>query len=127
MLKRTVVCRDVTEEKLSEKVVVNGWVQRKRNLGGLLFFDIRDRSGIVQVVFDPDKVSEEKFKLARSVKTESVVGISGTVQKRVSENPNLKTGKVEIIVEDMEIFSMSEDLPFNPFSDQETAHTDHRV
>ncbi|MCD6426560.1 MAG: aspartate--tRNA ligase [Caldisericaceae bacterium] len=123
MLKRTVVCRDVTEEKLSEKVVVNGWVQGKRNLGGLLFFDIRDRSGIVQVVFDPDKVSEEKFKLARSVKTESVVGISGTVQKRVSENPNLKTGKVEIIVEDMEIFSMSEDLPFNPFSDQETDET----
>ncbi len=123
MLKRTVVCGDVTEEKLSEKVVVNGWVQRKRNLGGLLFFDIRDRSGIVQVVFDPDKVSEEKFKLARSVKTESVVGISGTVQKRVSENPNLKTGKVEIIAEDMEIFSMAEDLPFNPFSDQETDET----
>ncbi len=123
MLKRTAVCGDVTEEKLSEKVVVNGWVQRKRNLGGLLFFDIRDRSGIVQVVFDPDKVSEEKFKLARSVKTESVVGISGTVQKRVSENPNLKTGKVEIIAEDMEIFSMAEDLPFNPFSDQETDET----
>ncbi len=123
MLKRTAVCGDVTEEKLSEKVVVNGWVQRKRNLGGLLFFDIRDRSGIVQVVFDPDKVSEEKFKIARSVKTESVVGISGTVQKRVSENPNLKTGKVEIIAEDMEIFSMAEDLPFNPFSDQETDET----
>jgi aspartyl-tRNA synthetase len=123
MLKRTVVCGDVTEEKLLEKVVVNGWIQRKRNLGGLLFFDIRDRSGIVQVVFDPDKVSEEKFKLARSVKTESVVGISGTVQKRVSENPNLKTGKVEIIAEDMEIFSMAEDLPFNPFSDQETDET----
>lgn len=123
MLKRTVVCGDVTEEKLSEKVVVNGWVQRKRNLGGLLFFDIRDRSGVVQVVFDPDKVSKEKFKLARSVKTESVVGISGTVKKRVSENPNLKTGKVEIIAEDMEIFSMAEDLPFNPFSDQETDET----
>ncbi len=123
MLKRTVVCGDVTEEKLSRKVVVNGWVQRKRNLGGLLFFDIRDRSGVVQVVFDPDKVSEEKFKLARSVKTESSVGISGTVQKRVSENPNLKTGKVEILAEDIEIFSMAEDLPFNPFSDQETDET----
>ncbi len=120
MLKRNIVCGEVTENKLGEEVIVNGWVQRKRNLGGLLFFDLRDRSGVVQIVFDPDKISEEKFKLARSIKTESVIGVRGVVQKRVSENLNLKTGKVEILASEVEVFSMAEDLPFNPFSDQET-------
>ncbi len=123
MLKRNIGCGELSEKDEGKEVIVNGWVQRKRNLGGLLFYDLRDRSGLVQVVFDPEKFSPEKFKEAQSVKTESVVGIKGVVQKRVSPNPRLKTGAVEILAKELEIFSMAEDLPFNPFSEQETDET----
>jgi aspartyl-tRNA synthetase len=113
MLKRTVNCGEVFEDIVGKTVIINGWIHRKRNLGGLLFLDIRDRSGIVQVVFNP-----VKFEDLGTLKTESVIGVKGIVQKRVTENPNLKTGKVEIVAEQVEIFSQAEDLPFNPFSGQ---------
>ncbi len=118
MLKRTINCGEVLESKIGSIVTVNGWVHRKRNLGGLLFMDIRDRSGIVQVVFNP-----QDFSGVESLKTESVIGIKGIVQKRVSENPHLKSGKVEIVAKQLEIFSQAEDLPFNPFSGQDVDET----
>ena len=118
MLKRTVNCGEVNESSIGNHIIVNGWVHRKRNLGGLLFMDIRDRSGIVQVVFDP-----QKFKGVESLKIESVIGVKGVVQRRISENSSLKTGKVEIVAENIEIFSQAEDLPFNPFSGQEVDET----
>ncbi len=117
-LKRTFNCGEIREEDIGKSVIVNGWVQRKRNLGGLLFMDLRDRSGIIQIVFDP-----EKFPDVETLKVESVIGVKGTVRKRVSENPNLKTGKVEISAEEIEIFSRAEDLPFNPFSGQDVDET----
>ncbi len=123
MLKRTINCGEVSESYTGKSVVVNGWVQRKRNLGGLIFIDLRDRSGIVQIVFDPAKFTQEDFKTVQSLKSESVIGVRGTVQKRVSENPDLKTGKVEISAEQFEVFSVAEDLPFNPFSNQEVDET----
>ncbi len=123
MLKRTINCGEVSESDTGKSVVVNGWVQRKRNLGGLIFIDLRDRSGIVQIVFDPAKFAQEDFKTVQSLKSESVIGVRGTVQKRVSENPDLKTGKMEISAEQFEIFSVAEDLPFNPFSNQEVDET----
>ncbi len=123
MLKRTINCGEVSESDTGKSVVVNGWVQRKRNLGGLIFIDLRDSSGIVQIVFDPVKFSQEDFKTVQSLKSESVIGVRGTVQKRVSENPDLKTGKVEISAEQFEVFSVAEDLPFNPFSNQEVDET----
>ncbi len=123
MLKRTVNCGEVSESYTGKSVVVNGWVQRKRNLGGLIFIDLRDRSGIVQIVFDPAKFTQEDFKTAQSLKSESVIGVRGVVQRRVSENPDLKTGKVEISAEQFEVFSVAEDLPFNPFSNQEVDET----
>ena len=118
MLKRTIGCGDVNESSIGNNIIVNGWVHRKRNLGGLLFIDIRDRSGIVQAVFDP-----QKFKGVEGLKAESVIGVKGIVQKRVSENPSLKTGKVEIVADEVEVFSQAEDLPFNPFSGQEVDET----
>ena len=86
MLKRTVNCGDVIEKEMGNSTIINGWVQRKRNLGGLLFMDIRDRTGIVQVVFDPNVIGEKLFKKLQSLKTESVVGVKGVVRKRVTEN-----------------------------------------
>ena len=123
MLKRTINCGEVSVSYTGKSVVVNGWVQRKRNLGGLIFIDLRDRSGIVQIVFDPAKFTQEDFKTVQSLKSESVIGVRGTVQRRVSENPDLKTGKVEISAEQFEVFSVAEDLPFNPFSNQEVDET----
>ncbi len=123
MLKRTINCGEVSESYTGKSVVVNGWVQRKRNLGGLIFIDLRDRSGIVQIVFDPAKFTQEDFKTVQSLKSESVIGVRGIVQKRVSENPDLKTGKMEISAEQFEVFSVAEDLPFNPFSNQEVDET----
>ncbi|MEA3312983.1 MAG: aspartate--tRNA ligase [Caldisericota bacterium] len=119
MLKRTINCADITEKEIGSSVTINGWIQKKRNLGGLLFLDIRDRSGIVQIVLNPDTVIKTLFKKFQTLKTESVIGIKGIVKKRETENPNLKTGKIEIEIETAEIFSEAEDLPFNPFAGQD--------
>lgn len=119
MLKRNVKCGEISEKNIGETVIVNGWVHRKRDLGGLFFMDLRDRSGIVQVIVNPNTMDEEKFREIHDLKNESVIGILGEVKKRLEENPNLPTGKVEIMLKDFEIFSKSEDLPFNQFSNQE--------
>jgi aspartyl-tRNA synthetase len=119
MLKRNVKCGEISEKNIGETVVVNGWVHRKRDLGGLFFMDLRDRSGIVQVIVNPNTMDEEKFREVHDLKNESVIGILGEVEKRLEENPNLPTGKVEITLKDFEIFSKSEDLPFNQFSNQD--------
>ncbi|MGB9695230.1 MAG: aspartate--tRNA ligase [Caldisericaceae bacterium] len=119
MLKRTANCGDIREEHSGNKVIINGWLHKKRNLGGLVFADIRDRSGIVQVVFDPNVIDKNVFDNIQSVKLESVVAIQGTVRRRLSENANLATGKVEIVAETFELLSPADDLPFNPFSGQD--------
>lgn len=123
MFKRNFNCGEISEKEIEKTVVVNGWVHRKRDLGGLLFIDLRDRSGIVQVVVDPTNISKEKFEEIHGLKNESVIGIEGKVKNRLEPNPNLLTGKLEIALQDFEIFSKSEDLPFNQFSSQEVDET----
>ena len=123
MFKRNFNCGEISEKEIEKTVVVNGWVHRKRDLGGLLFIDLRDRSGIVQVVVDPTNISKEKFEEIHGLKNESVIGIEGKVKNRLEPNPNLPTGKLEIALQDFEIFSKSEDLPFNQFSSQEVDET----
>jgi aspartyl-tRNA synthetase len=123
MLKRTVNCGNISEELLGKDVIINGWIQRKRNLGGLLFIDLRDRSGLVQVVFNPETFRKGAFENIEVLKLESVIGIKGTVRARITENPNIPTGKFEVLAKDYELFSSSEDLPFNPFSGQDIDET----
>ncbi len=123
MLKRNMKCGEINDTVVGKSVIVNGWIQRKRNLGGLLFIDIRDRSGIVQIVIDPNAIGNDTFKNIEKIKLESVVGIKGTVRVRIAENPSLSTGKFEVLAEDYELFSPSEDLPFNPFSGQDVDET----
>ncbi len=118
MLKRTMNCGEIREKNIGDIVTINGWLHRKRNLGGLLFMDIRDRSGIVQVVFDPAIIEKELFGMLQSLKVESVVGVKGTVKKRITANPKLKTGTIEIAGETVEVFAEAEDLPFSPFADE---------
>jgi len=109
-LKRTHMCGTLHEGNIDETVTVMGWVQRKRNLGGLIFVDLRDRTGIVQVVFN-DEVDKAAFDKADTVKSEYVLAVTGDVVKRSSINPNIPTGMIEIIGRSIKILGESETPP----------------
>ncbi len=110
---RTNRCTEVTSEFIGQQVTLMGWVQKRRNLGSLIFIDLRDRSGLMQVVFDEPKTGSEGFKKAGELRSEYVIAVTGTVQKRTAAiNPNLKTGDIEVIAEDLRIFSEADTPPF---------------
>lgn len=112
-LHRTHRCTEVSNANIGEKVTVMGWVQKRRNLGSLIFIDLRDRSGILQLVFDEPKVGSEGFAKAGTVRSEFVIAVEGTVQKRsAAVNENLKTGDIEVIAESIRILSESQTPPF---------------
>jgi aspartyl-tRNA synthetase len=110
---RTYYCGEVTEKAIGESVKLKGWVQKRRDLGGLIFIDLRDRTGIVQVVFNPE-VSAEALKVAESVRNEFVLHIEGKVVAREegTVNPNLKTGKIEVHAEEISILNKAKTPPF---------------
>lgn len=109
-LKRTHYCGDLRLSNINEEVVLMGWVQKKRNLGGLVFVDLRDRSGICQIIFDTE-VSEEAFKTAEKLGSEYVLEVCGKVRERESKNPNLETGDIEIIASSINVLNKSETPP----------------
>lgn len=112
-LHRTHRCTEVSSANIGEKVTVMGWVQKRRNLGSLIFIDLRDRSGILQLVFDEPKVGSEGFAKAGTLRSEFVIAVEGTVQKRsAAVNENLKTGDIEVIAESIRILSESQTPPF---------------
>ena len=113
----------IDKGSLNKKVELYGWVSRKRNLGGVVFIDLRDRSGIIQLVINPDN---SNYDLASSLKNESVIKVVGTVVSRETANNNLKTGDIEIDVMLMELINSSIDLPFE-ISDNTTALEDTRL
>ncbi|SFE23992.1 aspartyl-tRNA synthetase [Thermoanaerobacter thermohydrosulfuricus] len=117
-LKRTHMCGELTVEDVDKSVVVMGWVQRRRDHGGLVFIDLRDRTGIVQVVFS-NEVSSEAFEKVQSVRSEYVLAIEGKVVKRAPENvnPKISTGEIEIYANTLKILSKSETPPF-PIEDR---------
>ena len=100
---------DIDSSFLGKNIELYGWVNKKRNLGGLIFIDLRDRSGIIQLVIKPDNLCYEE---ASTLKNESVIKVSGVVSKRESVNKNLKTGDIEVIVDKLNIINMANDLPF---------------
>lgn len=104
------MCGVLTEANTGESVVLNGWVQKRRNLGGLIFCDLRDKTGIVQVVFN-DEIPQELFEKADSLRSEYVVGVKGIVKERESKNPNIPTGGIEIFANDLIIYSEAETPP----------------
>ncbi len=110
---RTHDCGALNETMIGQEVVLNGWVQKRRDLGGLVFIDLRDRSGVVQVVFNPDQ-SAEAAELAHEVRGEYVLAVRGKVVARTSEtvNPRLKTGKIEVTCEELEIMNDAKTPPF---------------
>ena len=110
LFKRTHMCGDLRSTDIGADVVLNGWIQKRRNLGGLIFCDVRDKTGITQVVFN-DETSEELFALADTLRSEYVVGVKGKVVERESKNPEMETGDIEVIADDLVIYSKSETPP----------------
>lgn len=112
-MKRTHRCTEVTEQMIGQTVTVMGWVQKRRNLGNLIFIDLRDRSGLLQLVFDSSNVGEEGFSKAATLRSEFVVAATGEVIARSGAvNKNLKTGTIEIKVTELRILSEAQTPPF---------------
>ncbi|MBF9296644.1 MULTISPECIES: aspartate--tRNA ligase [Mammaliicoccus] len=114
MEKRTTYAGKITEEYIGQTVTLNGWVQKRRDLGGLIFIDLRDREGVVQIVFNPD-FSQEALSVAEKIRSEYVIQVKGLVTKRdeKSINDKIKTGKVEVQVSEITILNESETPPFS--------------
>lgn len=113
MLLRTHQCGVLTKDHVGEEIVLNGWVQRRRDLGGVLFIDLRDRSGVMQVVFNPD-FSEEAHAIADKVRNEYVLAVKGQIVERDAEtyNPNIPTGEIELRVTQIEVLNTAKNPPF---------------
>mgnify|MGYP001862876009 CR=1 FL=1 len=112
-LKRSHRCTEVTKEMTGSEVTLMGWVQKSRNKGGIVFVDLRDRSGIIQVIFENGEVSDEVFEKAGRLRSEFVIAVTGTVELRSGAvNENLKTGEIEIRANSLRILSESEVPPF---------------
>ena len=115
-----------TPTKVGEMITVAGWVHSRRDHGGLIFIDLRDHTGLVQLVINPDKA--EAFRLAESLRDEFVIRASGVVTERGEglKNPNITSGNVEIVVENLEILNRAETLPIQPFAEENQAGEDLR-
>ncbi len=112
-LKRTHRCAELSEVNAGETVTVMGWVQKNRNKGGLVFVDVRDRSGLIQVVFEEGKTDEALIEKAAKLRSEYVVAVTGTVERRSGAvNPNLATGGIEIVPRELRVLAESETPPF---------------
>ena len=113
-LHRTCRCAELTEEYVGKTVTVMGWVAKQRNKGGIVFVDLRDRSGLIQLIYEETDCGEENFRKAEKMRAEFVVAATGTVTMRCGAvNPNLPTGTIEVRVTDTRILSESETPPFH--------------
>jgi aspartyl-tRNA synthetase len=113
-MKRTHRCTELSAADVGKKVTVMGWVQKWRNLGSLLFIDLRDRTGLVQIVFN-DQTEREIFEKAETIRNEFVIAVTGEVARRAPEavNPSMKTGEIEILASELRILSKAETPPFH--------------
>ena len=109
-LKRSLMCGEPRETNIGQKVTLMGWVQRNRKLGGLQFIDLRDRTGIMQIVFG-EEINAESFEKAKAVRPEYCIAVTGEIVKRQSPNENMPTGMVELMCESIKVLSESETPP----------------
>lgn len=124
-LKRTHYCGDLRMDNVGQEVILNGWVQKKRNLGGLVFVDLRDIRGISQIIFDGD-VSKDAFEKAEKLGSEYVIAVKGTVRERQSKNPNMATGDIEISATEIRVLSKSQTPPIY-IKDDDNVSEDKRL
>lgn len=127
-LKRSHYCGSIRQEHIGKEITVTGWVQRTRDMGGIIFIDLRDKTGILQVVFDAKDLDAETFSLVESLRNEDVIGINGHVEDRDEEtyNPKIPTGTVELRGEKLNILSKSKTVPF-PIEDGINVREDLRL
>ena len=116
---RTFYCGLLTEEQIDTRQTACGWVQTKRDMGGVIFIDLRDREGTLQVVFNQQNLSAADFAAAEGLRNQSVISVSGLVRLRDEEtyNPKIKTGTIELMADALEVLSLSDTLPFSPDDD----------
>ena len=110
VMRRTAMVGRLRSEIIGEEVVLNGWVAKQRSLGSLIFVDLRDKTGISQIVFD-DTIPSEIFDLAASLRSEFVIGVKGVVRERSSKNPDLPTGDIEVLANELTLYSKSDTPP----------------
>ena len=127
MLKRTKTCGELTEVNICDNVTLTGWVAKHRDLGGLLFIDLRDRYGKTQIVFN-EETYPEIFKIARRLGLEDVIGIRGVVVARPkgNVNPDMVTGEIDVEVTELDVYNESAPMPFD-VNDRNSANEDHRL
>ena len=109
-MKRTYYCGELRRENIGEEVCLNGWVQKTRDLGHFIFVDLRDRTGISQIVFKKEE-NEELYEMAKQLKSEYVIGVKGKVEERESINKEIPTGEIELIVEELKVYSKAQTPP----------------
>lgn len=121
-LRRTDYCGTFRIDSVGKEVVVMGWVQRRRNLGSLIFVDLRDRSGLLQIVFD-DTTSDEVFRKAESIRSEYVIAVKGVVRERQSKTDKIATGDVEVLATELRILAEADTTPFEILDDTNVNET----
>ncbi|MCJ8342594.1 MAG: OB-fold nucleic acid binding domain-containing protein, partial [Cetobacterium sp.] len=109
---------ELRSSNIGERVTLSGWVDTKRDLGGLTFIDLRDREGITQIVFDIDVAEASVVEMAQKLKNESVIKISGVVKERYSKNGNMPTGDIEVFADSLEVLNSCDVLPFQINSEE---------
>ena len=125
-LKRTHRCAEVTKAEIGSTVTLMGWVQKSRNKGGIVFVDLRDRSGIMQIIFENGDIDAEGFEKAGKLRSEFVIAVTGHVEARSGAvNENLATGEIEIRANSLCVLSESETPPF-PFEENSETREDDR-
>ncbi|MDO4458902.1 MAG: aspartate--tRNA ligase [Clostridia bacterium] len=114
-MNRTHYCGRLTEKEMGSKISLAGWVQTKRDMGGVIFIDLRDREGTLQVVFNASNLTEEEFHIAETLRNQSVIEVSGLLRRRDEEtyNPKLPTGTIELAAESIKLLSTCTSLPYN--------------
>src|SRR5215204_4939493 len=121
-MKRTHHCNELRPEHIGQTVTLAGWVHSRRDLGGLIFIDVRDREGRTQTVFDPSDLTQELFDRAASMRSECVIEVTGQIRQRPpgTNNPKIPTGDIEVCTTALELLNYAEVLPF-PVDDPEVA------
>lgn len=126
-MKRTHRCTEVSTANIGENVTLMGWVQKSRNKGGIIFVDLRDRTGIMQLIFENGSISEEGFEKAAKLRSEFVIAVTGVVEARSGAvNPNLKTGEIEVRANGLRILAEAETPPF-PIEENSKTKEDLRL
>ena len=112
-MSRTIYCGQITKEMVGEEVTLNGWVQKRRDLGGMIFIDLRDQAGLVQVVFNADE-GDDLLHVAETLRAEHVLEVKGKVVERLdgAVNPNIPTGAIEIVATGLTVLNKAKTPPF---------------